>query len=64
MNRYLIAVVMSAVLAIGLLVYGMAQAAPVAAQGLPLGNGAGPVQCTTTCQTDVFGRQVCTTVCH
>ena len=61
MNRYLIAVVMSAVVAIGLLVYGTAT---VAAQFGPT------VTCTTTCTPPVvMGGQTiapgsCTTVCR
>ena len=59
MKKYLIAVVMSAVLAIGLLVYGAAVAVPVAAQSYcPNPHEV----CTTTCQ-DFFGQQKCTTVC-
>ena len=61
MRRYLIAVVMSAVLAIGLLVYGTTM---VAAQFGP------QVTCTTTCTPPVIMGGVtiaqgsCTTVCR
>lgn len=68
MKKYLVAVVLSAVLAIGLLVYGMATAVPaVAAQYQIPGQG---VTCTTTCQPDIIinGQVVvrgsCTTVCR
>ena len=67
MKKYLIAVVMSAVLALGMLVYGLAVAVPVAAQFNPL---APHVTCRTTCTQDIIinGRVIvpgtCTTICQ
>jgi len=70
MKRYLIAVVLSAVLAIGLLVYGAAVAVPVLAQGCGAacgGSGSSgephtPV-CRTVCTTNQYGTTTCTTSC-
>lgn len=57
MKKYLVAVVLSAVLAIGLLIYGAYAAVPVFAQDCPNGSHVvcttvcNPLGCTTTCRT-------------